>query len=64
MLCVFFLFFFGNMYINHYLHLNRRQAGNKLRHQAFLDGKTNPRKHNIHEPKRHDIAMHDLLNSM
>jgi len=28
-----------------------------------LDGKTNPRKHNIHGPRRHDIAMHDLLNS-
>jgi len=30
----------------------------------FLDGKTNPRKHNIHGPRRHDIAMHDLLDSM
>ena len=34
--------------INHYLHLNRRQAGNKLCCQTFLDGKTNPLKHNIH----------------
>jgi len=29
-----------------------------------LDGKINPRKHNIQEPMRHDIDMHDLLNSM
>jgi len=29
-----------------------------------LDGKTNPRKHNIQGPRRHDIAMHDLLNSI
>jgi hypothetical protein len=28
--------------------MGERQTSNKLRRQAFLDGKTNPRKQNIH----------------
>jgi len=45
-----------------YLHLNIRQADNKLRRQTFLDDKINLRKHNIHGPMRHDIIIHDFLN--
>lgn len=50
--------------INHYLHLYTRQPNNKQCRQTFLNGKSNPHKHNIHGPMRHDITMHDLLNSI
>jgi len=36
---------------------------NKPHRQTFLDDKTNPRKRNIYGLRRHDVAMHDLLNS-
>jgi len=39
--------------------MNRRQVGNKLRRWAFIDGKTNPDKHNIHGLIRHNIVMHN-----
>jgi len=44
--------------------MNKSQVGNKLRSQAFLDGKTNSCKHNIYGPRRHDIVVHDHLYSM
>jgi len=40
------------------------QANNKLCRLTFLDDKTNHRKHNIHECTRHNIDMHDPLNSL
>jgi len=43
--------------------MNTRQAGDKLRHKTFMDGKTNAHKHNIYGHTRHDIDMHDPLDS-
>jgi len=43
--------------------MNGMQACNKLHCLAFLEGKINSRKHNIHELKKHDIVMQNSLNS-
>jgi hypothetical protein len=44
--------------------MNKKSTDNKLRHYFFFNNKINSFKNNIHRSRWHNIAIHELLNSL